>query len=150
MTTLKEQLYQLCIDYVSKREAEIKRAILEVRESANNETKSSAGDKYETSREVMQQEENMNMARLNELNKLRATLEQISPTQKGDSVVPGSLVYTNNGNFYISISAGQLKVYGVTYYAISAVSPVGIKLMGQKVGGSFDLNGKGYVVEKVV
>lgn len=150
MSTLKEQLYGLCEEYISKREAEIKRAILEVRESANNETKSSAGDKYETSREVMQQEENMNMARLNELKKLKATLEQISPTQKGDSVVPGSLVYTNNGNFYISISAGQLKVDGVAYYAISAASPVGIKLVGQKTGGSFELNGKRFLVEKVV
>src|SRR3954469_10517152 len=115
MPSLKEQLYLLCGDYIRNREAQIKKIIGEAREAASNETKSSAGDKYETGREVMQQEINLNMARLNELNKLKATLEHITPTQKGTVVVPGSVVYTNNGDFYIAISAGQLKVADTTF-----------------------------------
>jgi transcription elongation GreA/GreB family factor len=150
MAALKEQLYLLCGDYIRNREAEIKRIITEAQEAANNETKSSAGDKYETGREVMQQEIDLNKGRLNELNKLKAALEQISPTQKAEVAVPGSVVYTNNGNFYISISAGPLKVDNANFYAISAASPIGSKLAGQKAGYSFELNGKKFVIENVI
>jgi transcription elongation GreA/GreB family factor len=149
MPTLNEQLYILCRDYISNREAEIKKAIAEIREAAANETKSSAGDKYETAREVMQQEINLNKSRLNELNKLTATLDHITPAQTGPVALPGSVVYTSNGNFYISISAGQLKVGGTMFYAISAASPIGSKLSGQKAGDSFELNGKKFIIEKV-
>ncbi len=150
MATLKEQLYLLCGDYIRNREAEIKKTIAEAQEAAANETKSSAGDKYETGREVMQQEIDLNLVRLNELNKLKAALEHIVPAQTGAIAVPGSVVYTSNGNFYISISAGQLKADGASFYAISAASPIGSKLTGQKAGYSFELNGKQFVIEKVV
>lgn len=150
MPDLKEQLYQLCGEYLKSREAEIKGAIADAQEAANNETKSSAGDKYETGREVMQQEIDLNRGRLNELSKLKTALEHIAPSYKSYVVVPGSVVYTSNGNFYIAISAGQLKLDGTVFYAISSVSPVGSKLMGQKAGYAFTLNGKQFLIEKVL
>ncbi len=150
MAALKEQLYQLCNDYISKREAEIKKVIADAQEAAANETKSSAGDKYETGREMMQQEITQNQGRLNELNQLKATLKHITPTQKGAVALPGSIVYTNNGNFYVAISAGPLKAEGTSFYAISAASPIGSKLIGQTAGYSFDLNGKKFTVGEVV
>jgi transcription elongation GreA/GreB family factor len=147
---LKEELYRQCIDFVSKREAEIKKLIAEAQDAANNETKSSAGDKYETGREVMQQEINLNLARLSELGKLRATLEHIIPTQTATAALPGSIVYTNNGNFYIAIGAGKLTVDGTSFFGISAASPIGSKLLGKEAGYSFDLNGKKFVIEKII
>jgi transcription elongation GreA/GreB family factor len=150
MTTLKEQLYLLCGDYISSREAEINKIIAEARAAAGDETKSSAGDKYETSREMMQQEINMNLSRLSELSKLRATLDHIMPTQTGAVAVPGSVVYTNNGNFYLAISAGLLKVDGTSFYAVSAASPIGSKLVGQTAGHAFELNGKQFVIREVM
>ena len=149
MSKLKQQLYLLCGEYIKSREAEIKTTLEEAREAANNETKSSAGDKYETSRETMQQEIDLNITRLNELNKLKQTLERIIPDQSGSTVMPGSLVRTSNGNYYISIGAGKLKIDSDTYYAISAESPIGEKLLGQKAKHSFDINGKQIVIESV-
>ncbi|RYD55039.1 MAG: 3-oxoacyl-ACP synthase [Sphingobacteriales bacterium] len=138
------------MDFVTHREAEIKKIIAEAQDAKNNETKSSAGDKYETAREVMQQEINLNLARLNELGKLRATLEHISPSQSGVVVLTGSVVYTNNGNFYIAISAGKILVDSTSFFGISAASPIGAKLMGKEAGYSFELNGKKFVIEKVL
>jgi transcription elongation GreA/GreB family factor len=149
MATPNEQLYRLCGEYITHREAEIKKTIAEIQEATANETKSSAGDKYETAREVMQQEINLNKGRLAELNKLKATLEHIIPTQNGPIALPGSVVYTNNGNFYLSISAGQLKVGDTVFYAISIASPIGAKLVGQKAGHAFELNGKKFIIGKV-
>jgi transcription elongation GreA/GreB family factor len=147
---LKEELYRFCNDFISKREAEIKKLIAEAQDAANNETKSSAGDKYETGREVMQQEINLNLTRLSELGKLRATLEHITPTQTSIAALPGSVVYTNNGNFYISIGAGKITVAGTSFLGISAASPIGSKLLGKEVGYSFDLNGNKFVIEKII
>lgn len=146
---LKEELYRFCVDFVSKREAEIKQLIAEAQDASNNETKSSAGDKYETAREVIQQEINLNLGRLGELEKLKATLEHITPAQTGITALPGSVVYTNNGNFYISISAGKITVAGTGFFGISAASPIGSKLLGKEAGHSFELNGKKFVIEKV-
>ena len=97
----------------------------------------------------MQQEIDLNITRLNELNKLKQSLERIIPDQTGSSVMPGSIVRTSNGNYYISIGAGKLKVDDTTYYAISAESPIGEKLAGQKTGHAFDFNGKKIVIESV-
>jgi len=120
VSKLKQQLYILCRQYITNHEAEIKKAIAEIRDAASNETKSSAGDKYETGRETMQQEIDLNISRLNELNKLKQSLERIIPEQTGNTVMAGSIVTTNNGSYYIAIGAGKLKVNDVTYYAISA------------------------------
>ena len=149
MSKLKQQLYILCGEYIKVREAEIKKILEEAREAANNETKSSAGDKYETGRETMQQEIDLNITRLNELNKLKQSLERIIPDQTGSTVMPGSVVRTSNGSYYISIGAGKLKIDDTTYYAISAESPIGEKLAGQKTGHAFDFNGKKIVIESV-
>lgn len=146
---LKEKLYQFCIDFVTKREEEINKIIAEAQDAKNNETKSSAGDKYETTREVMQQEINLNLARLNEMGKLRSLLEHISPAQTGAVAVPGSVVYTTNGNFYIAIGTGKMLIDNTVFFGISAASPIGSKLMGHEAGYSFELNGKKFVIEKV-
>lgn len=150
MSDIKAQLYLLCGEYLRTREAEIKKAIAEAQEAANNETKSSAGDKFETGREVMQQDIDLNITRLNELNKLKTTLELIAPAQKSTVVIPGSVVFTSNGNFYIAIGAGQLKVGDEMFYAVSSASPIGSKLAGQKAGHSFTLNNKQYLIESVL
>jgi transcription elongation GreA/GreB family factor len=109
-------------------------AISEAQEAANSDTKSSAGDKFETGRESMQQEIDLNLTRMSELNKQKQALELPIPAQKSRVVLPGSVVHTNNGNYYIAISAKQLKVENTSYYAISIASPIGEKLSGRKVG----------------
>jgi len=144
MSTIKEALYNQCLDYVEKRMQAAQQGIDEATQAARDETKSSAGDKYETSREMMQQETNRNMAQLTEANKLKVALNALSTSLSNDLADAGSVVKTSNGNFYLSISAGSLLVDGVTYFAVSPASPIGLKLKGQKTGDEFSLNGKNY------
>jgi len=150
MSTIKQQLYNLCIAYVQKRMDEAEHAFKDAEKAQNEDTKSSAGDKYETGRAMMQQEKDRNTIQLNEANKLMVALNHIST--KGNSVEAetGSLVITDNGKFYIAISAGILTVEGEPYFAVSPASPVGVKLKGLKAGDGFELNGKKYKVGEVV
>ena len=150
MSELKKALHALCTTFVQQRMDNAMQAITAAEQSAGEDTKSSAGDKYETGREMMQQEKNRNMAQLTEANKLLVNLNRIGTNINGQKAEEGSIVITNNGNFYIAISAGIVAHAGVSYFAISAASPIGVKLLGCKVGDEFVLNGKTYMVKEVV
>jgi hypothetical protein len=149
MPTIKEELFNQCFDYVEQRMEAAEQAISEAQQAAKDDTKSSAGDKYETGREMMQQETDRNMAQLNEANKLRVALNAIRTTHGANTADAGSLVKTNNGNFYMAISAGTLSVNGISYFAVSPSSPIGLKLKGLKNGDAFTLNGKNYQILSV-
>ena len=98
----------------------------------------------------MQQEKDRNTIQLNEASKLMVALNLIGTKNTSTVVETGSLVITDNGKFYLAISAGTLVVDGVSYFAVSPASPIGIKLKGLKVGDGFELNGKGYVIEEII
>ncbi|PWK75822.1 hypothetical protein LX99_03553 [Mucilaginibacter oryzae] len=150
MSDLKKELHLLCVNYVHKSMQAAQDAINDAQKASTDDTKSSAGDKYETSREMMQQETDRNMAQLNEANKLLVALNRISVTGISVAAEPGSIVLTNNGNFYLAISAGSLVLNGKSYFAVSPASPVGNMLRGKKAGETFTLNGKTYRVESVI
>jgi transcription elongation GreA/GreB family factor len=150
MSDLKKELHQLCINYVRKSMEAAQDAINDAQKASTDDTKSSAGDKYETSREMMQQETDRNMAQLNEANKLLVALNRISTVGASEKAEPGSVILTSNGNFYLAISAGSLLLNGKNYFAVSPASPVGNMLSGKKAGEGFTLNGKTYQIESVI
>ncbi|AMR30645.1 3-oxoacyl-ACP synthase [Mucilaginibacter sp. PAMC 26640] len=150
MSDIKEELHRLCVEYVQGRMHAAEQAIAEAQQSANSDTKSSAGDKYETGREMAQQETNRNLGQLNEANKLMVALNQISFKGTSTAVEIGSLVTTNNGEFYVAISAGVLTLDGKKYIAVSPASPIGVQLKGKKAGEEFNLNGKAYQISTIL
>ena len=144
---VKKQLYLLCKEHVQQRIKLIEELISDIQDAVNSETKSSAGDKFETARETMQQEIQMNQSRLYELRSMILTLEKINPNVYTEVVMPGSLVVTDSGTYYISISAGSLLLDGKKYLAISATSPIGSKMAGLKTNNSFELNGRPFSIQ---
>jgi hypothetical protein len=67
----------------------------------------------------------------------------------GPAVKTGSLIITNQGNYFISIAAGRLTVEDQTWFAISGGSPLGAKLLGKREGDVVEMMGKKVAVEKV-
>jgi len=149
MISIKEELYKQCMTYIQDCIDTAQQAINDAIESSNDDTKSSAGDKYETGREMMQQEIDRNRKQLEEAKRQKLGLEQIDHHKPFDTVQNGNLVITNFGKFYIAISRGQIKVDGDIFFAISSVSPIGSKLMRQKIGYEFDFNGKAFRIEDI-
>ena len=146
MHEIKKQLLQYCVNYAQERIKNAEDAINAARDAASNDTKSSAGDKYETTREMMQQEISRHQKQLMEAQRLKHILSAIDPDKIQPTIQPGSLVFTDKGNFFVSISAGQIIIKGTSYFAVSAVSPIGAKLMGLKKGSSFQFNEKDFSV----
>lgn len=147
--TSKPALHAACLVYLQQRIDAAQSAMLAAQESANSETKSSAGDKYETGRAMAQEERNRNAVQLREALNLKAELERIDPEKACDTVRPGALATTSMGRFYVSISAGRLLVAGTDYFAVSAAAPVAVALSGRRAGEEAAFNGKQVRVETV-
>jgi hypothetical protein len=147
--TLKDKLLQHCREYVLRREDELTQAIHVLQDSANEETKSSAGDKYETGRAMIQIEIGNLTAQLVEIKKLKQTAGQIK-TDSTWFAQPGSIIITSAGNYYIAISAGQVEIDRTNYITVSAGSPIAVKLMGKKAGDVVELNRKQIEIVQVM
>ena len=150
MEEFKSKLYQQCMDFILQRINTAETALKQSQEASNDDTKSSAGDKFETTREMVSQDiaRTKNLLYDGQQNlQLLISLESI-PTD-GETIRNGSLVYTSKGIFYISISAGQIKVDDQPVFAISFASPIGKLMIGKKVGESFSFNQNDYTIQKI-
>lgn len=145
----KNELFIKCNAIVKEKINAIKAVLIEVQNAANNETKSSAGDKHETGRAMAQLETEKLSAQLSETLKLEQVLTLINPKEKHQLIGLGSLVITNNGNFYITVSLGKIAINSETYFIISAVSPIGKQLIGLSKNDSFSFNGRSYLIKTV-
>ena len=139
---LKPHLHALCLAYVQERIDACQAAIQAAQESANSETKSSAGDKYETGRAMAQNERDRNTVQLRQAQQLQGELQRIHPELPCDTVRPGALVHTSMGTSYLGISAGKLTAEGQDYFAVSVAAPVAAALAGKRAGEQAEFNGK--------
>ena len=132
--SIKEQLYRQCLAYTEMRFETINNTISEIQESMLSETKSSAGDKHETGRAMLQLEREKAGSQLAEIEKTKQNLSKINIENSEKSIGLGSVVFTTQFNYFIAISAGELTVEDQTFYAISANTPIGKLLIGKSVG----------------
>lgn len=136
----KEDILAHCLTSVAQRIQEVTFAIKDADQALADDTKSSAGDKYETSREMVQQDISRYQKQLAVANVDLQVLQKIEPLQSSEHVRIGSLVATDKGLYFISISIGLVKVANNSVFVISSVSPIGQVLMGKGVGDTFTFN----------
>ena len=134
----KPELLELIKQKISEKIQKLEQLIAETRAS-NNDTKSSMVDKYETSREMLQQEINNLKLQLNEQLKSQQILKNIQPIAH-KIVSLGSLVETDKGKFFIAVSIGELSFNQEKIFIISAESPLAKAMNGKKQGEFFSLN----------
>lgn len=110
------------------------------KESRDNDTKSSAGDKYETGREMMQKEMDKNLSLIQHYK------NQFNQIKMGSV----HLIISSQGAFIVCVGLGKINFQGKDYFAISWDSPVGQQLKGKKVGESYSINGRNFTIESIV
>jgi len=145
----KEELYQQCIDHVNERLQTIEQTIQSHQKALTSETKSSAGDKHETGRAMLQLEMEKAGLQLQSIQQMKETLSRIDPLKTSEIISLGSLVETNLATYFLSVSAGQLIVDNKNYFAISTSSPIGKLLLGKTAGEKLVWNGKTIVITKI-
>lgn len=120
-----------------------------LQDAKESDTKSSMGDKYETSAEMLGAEEDKLIAQQDKLQKFLLQLKNFSGDKPAVEVILGSLVETNRGWFLLGIPFGQFKVDHQIVMAISAASPVGELMAGKAKGANFDFRGIDYKILKI-
>lgn len=149
MTPLKQKVYDACLSSLEAKIAFLKNILTGLEEGAESDSKSSAGDKHETSRAMMQLEQEKISSQLKELLSQKLVLEKIKAASTGGQVKPGSLVKTDKGYLFLSIALGKLAVDDISIAVISPASPLASKLQGLTTGSAVEVNGTRYLVESV-
>ena len=145
----KHRLHAYCHQLVDERINLARELIREAQKAANEDTKSSMGDKYETSREMMALEMRKAGEQLHEGSKLKQVLSELNPEVISKRIALGSLVSTSIGDFYLSVSLGQVKVEGKQVFILSAVSPLGKQLLNKKQGDEFEFNTRNITINTI-
>jgi len=138
--TIKEELYAQCVIYVNNRLKTVEEIISSNQRALQFETKSSAGDKHETGRAMLQLEMEKAGQQLNGIVKMKETLSKINFRKSSEIGHLGSIIKTTKASFFLSISSGQLIVNNENYFAVSVSSPIGSLLLGKKEGDTFIFN----------
>src|SRR5687768_1910363 len=106
--------------------------------SSNTETKSSMGDKYETSREMLQQEIMQIQRQLAVFQAHQIQVKKLTENFS-ETIKTGSVVKTTFGNFIIITSLGELEIGGEKFVSISEQTPLAQQLLGKKAEDAFSI-----------
>lgn len=123
--------------------------ITSTRASFTSDTKSSAGDKHEVGRAMVQQELDKLEEQHAKLVVLQQELARVPLERSFDRVAFGSLVETDQGTYFMSIGLGRIEVDGGSCFAISLASPIGQALKDKQAGEQVVFNGRSFTVERI-
>ena len=138
----KQRVHAHCLSLVQQKIEGIEAAMREAQGAANEETKSSAGDKYETGRAMMHLEKEKLASQRAEAFKLQKVLGQIDAAKQSTQVALGSLVHTNRGWFFVAVGLGNIAIEQQSCFVISPAAPIGQAMWGRRVNDHFTFNGQ--------
>ncbi len=149
MSILKNTLFEACTLFANEKLTNIEEIMLANRTALENESKSSAGDKHETGRAMLHLEMEKASQQFEVVSSMKDVLKRIDLNTSSNHIRLGSLVDTSQGCYFLSISAGQLKVEDKVYYAVSSSSPIGVLLLGETIGKQIMIGEKKIQILKI-
>jgi hypothetical protein len=108
-----------------------------LQDSKTNETKSSAGDKYETGRAMIQNQEDLYRRQQLQTRAVLNNLLNIQPDKECSRVENGALILLPMGMVYIGAGMGKLEVDGTSFFGLSLASPLGVALRWKAAGDEY-------------
>jgi transcription elongation GreA/GreB family factor len=136
---LKEQIKLHCQQLIEDKINNLNKELAYLARDLAEDTKSSAGDKFETSREMANLERQKLADQLSQNKKSLGYLMHLKAANKHE-VQTGSLIDTGEKYIFIAISLGVVEVAGSTVLVISPNAPLAQALLGVKVGEAIRFN----------
>jgi transcription elongation GreA/GreB family factor len=146
MKSKKSEIHANLRSILEKTLEEAQREYVLAKESRDSDTKSSAGDKFETGREMMQREMDKLSALVDNTLYSLNKLDRLANLPSSSVVAEGSLVETDQETYYISIGYGKTD----SIYAISIESPLGVELKGKKIGDHVEMRGRIITIKSII
>jgi len=145
----KKKLQQSCISIIEKRIASSYRSMENAQDAANNEEKSSAGDKYETGRAMGHLEKDMYAKQWVTNKKELAALLTINCDTIYQSATAGSVVKCSEFSFFIAAGLGKILIEEEPFFLLSPYAPIAMLLNNKKAGDIILFNNKEIIIKDV-
>lgn len=142
----KQRLKQFAADLIAQRIASAQAAVDNAQQAANSEEKSSAGDKYETSRAMGHLEKDMHSRQLAGAMAEMNALQGIPVQTLCNKVAPGAVVITGQATFFLSAGLGKQPVDGQDIFFLSPKAPLAVLLLHKTAGAQFQFNGRSVTI----
>ncbi|WP_333780764.1 hypothetical protein [Tenacibaculum pacificus] len=97
---IKEKLYEQCVIYVANRLKTVEEIMISNQKGLESETKSSAGDKHETGRAMLQLEMEKAGQQLHGIVKMKEILSKINIENTSEIAHLGSVIKTTKASFF--------------------------------------------------
>ncbi|WP_372793821.1 3-oxoacyl-ACP synthase [Lutibacter sp.] len=137
---IKRKLYEACLLFVDEKYNTVTSIIESNKKALFSETKSSAGDKHETGRAMLQLEMEKASQQLAVIFEMKEALSKIEIQKTSKMICLGSLIITNKASYFLAISTGKITIENTNYYAVSTNSPIGKQLLGKSIGDRIPFN----------
>ena len=144
---LKFELQQQCKDLIQIRYETVNKTIANIEQALRDESKSASGDKHHIERAMLQIQREEAGKQLREIEKVMFQLDKVTISDVSETIRLGSIIETNQANFFISISVGKLEVKDTIYLGVSPVAPIGRCLLGKVKNEQFNFNGVVYKIQ---
>ena len=138
--TFKRRLKQFALDQIGERLAVAREAIAQAQEAANQEEKSSAGDKYETARAMSHLQKDMYTRQLLENQKEFSGIQAIHVDVLYDTARSGAFIKTETNDFFIVAGLGKQVYLGHALVFLSPQAPLARLLQGKAAGEKVTIN----------
>ncbi len=130
----KKELFEFCETFVVDRVTRIRKNMADIQEALTSETKSSAGDKHETGRAMLQLEREKLGHQLAKAEEMKQVMAKVHLQENMKIIGLGSCVTTSKGNYFLAISAGAFTNKDISIFCISIGTPIGKLLLGKTIG----------------
>lgn len=123
-------------EYLIKKINQLNHEIDQLRIDISSDSKSTAGDKHETSRAMAQLEMEKLGKQMQDYQKQHQWLLQMkyADEKKESCINIGSLIQLSNGWYLLGIGLGQIELTSGSVFCISAQSPIGQQLLNKQIG----------------
>jgi transcription elongation GreA/GreB family factor len=149
LVNLRSKIFAACKNQLEEKIASLETALQALTDDAANDSKSTAGDKHEVGRAMMQMEQEKIVKQLHDTIDQKNLVERLAVHAATSQVGNGSFVKTNRGYLLLAAPLGKMVVDGITVMCISSQSPLGQKLIGRNAGETISINGTDYRVEEL-
>ncbi len=146
---LKRNLKQLCLERLNEKITAFQNIITDLSLDAQNDAKSSAGDKHETSLSMMHLEQENLSKKINENIALRDVILRVDETKISNKVEFGSVVKLNSVNLFLSAALPKITYQDESILAISMDAPIAKELIGKELNDTFVFNNCEFTVNSL-
>lgn len=149
MKPTRKDSFRACLTTIHEKKTILLQGLAELAEGVESESKSTAGDKHETGRAMLNIEQDRLARQFAALEEQETALQRLQQTGGGALIAPGSLIETDRGWFFLTIALGRITVNETSVMTLSPESPLGAQWLGLAAGALSTFNGISYAIVSV-